>query len=169
MEIQYTLEKEDFIQFNLKQLSMDPKTRRAIGGQVILPILVILALTIFNYVQGTLSTLRLVLSVALMVAWPFFYMTFFKRGVKKRLSKIIDQKADGLNLGPRTVFIDEKGLKDSLGLLPFHSLHHLEESQGYFFFHQTKDAAYILPKRDLSQEQIDYVKEIFEKVQKKYT
>lgn len=168
MEINYTLEKEDYLQFNLKQLTHNKRTKRAMIIQMIIPTLVILAITIFFGIKGELSPLRLGLCVFLLFAWPFVYIKFFKSSVKKRLIRIIDKKADELNLGKRTLRIDEKGLRDVHGNLPFTHLHHIEESKGYYFFHETIDAAYILPKRDLTQEQDQYIRQLLSKVHEKY-
>src|SRR5699024_12114642 len=48
-------------------------------------------------------------------------------------------KAAELDLGPRKVFIDEHGLKEEKAILHFQDLIRIEETVGYFFFHQTED------------------------------
>lgn len=168
MEIKYTLEKEDYLQFNLKQLSSDKRTKKSMGIQMLIPMLILVVLGIFFLATGAMTLAKGGLLLVLLIAWPFIYVNFFKKSVKKRLIRIIDQRAKELNLGPRTLRIDEKGLRDVHGSLPFSRLHHIEESKGYYFFHETQDAAYILPKRDLTQEQVDYITNLLAKINEKY-
>src|SRR5699024_12804867 len=73
-------------------------------------------------------------------------------------------KAAELDLGPRKVFIDEHGLKEEKAILHFQDLIRIEETVGYFFFHQTEDLAYILPKRDLTDKQIEYIRATLRKI-----
>lgn len=168
MEIKYMLEKEDYLQFNLKQLSRHKKTKRAMGIQIILPMIVLLVMGLFLGLKGQLNLFKIGVLVLLLVAWPFIYIRFFKRSLKKRLLRIIDQREKELHLGPRTLRIDEKGLRDVYGSLPFTRLHHIEETVGYYFFHETEEAAYILPKRDLNQEQLDYIKNLLQRIHEKF-
>lgn len=164
MEIHYTLEKDDYLNFNLKQLSTDEKIKRAMASQIFIPVLVILALVAWYWYKDQLSPLRIGVFLFLLVAWPLLYLKLFKYTITKRLKSIIDQRAKELNLGERTLYIDEKGIKDQYGNLPFTHLHHIEEGKNYYFFHETREAAYILPKRDLSQEELDYISSILLKL-----
>lgn len=164
MEINYTLTPEDYIQFNFKQFGQNDKMKKTMMAQLTIPILVVLAILIFRFVQKTVTTKFIIFIVAAIILWPIIYTYFFKRTLRRRLEKITRDNADELDLGPRTVFIDEKGLREENSILRFHDLIRIEETVGYFFFHQTEDLAYILPKRDLSEEEIDHVRKTLQKI-----
>jgi len=164
MEINYTLTPEDYIQFNLKQFSQSNQLKKSMMIQLIIPILVAIALFLFRLFKKTLTTGFVIFIVAAIVLWPIVYTFFFKRTLRRRLEKITKEKAAELDLGPRKVFIDEHGLKEEKAILHFQDLIRIEETVGYFFFHQTEDLAYILPKRDLTDKQIEYIRATLRKI-----
>lgn len=166
MEINYTLTPEDYIQFNFKQFSQNDKMKRSMMIQLMVPILVVLAILIFRIVQKTVTTGFIIFIVAAIVLWPIIYTYFFKRTLRRRLEKITRERASELDLGPRSVFIDENGLREEKSILHFSDLIRIEETVGYYFFHQTEDLAYILPKRDLSEEEIEYIRSLLRRIGK---
>ncbi|MDO5037322.1 MAG: YcxB family protein [Tissierellia bacterium] len=160
MVINYTLTKEDYIQFNLKQLSASNKNRRRMALQMMVPMVLTLAIFLFYFFKGSLKVSTGIILTVLFLAWPFIYIYTFKRAVKKRLNQFIDQNLEDLNLGDKTLTITDKGLKDSESFRAFKNLYRIEESQGYYFFHQTDSAAIILPKRALSPQEDQELKAI---------
>ncbi len=164
MEINYTLTPEDYIQFNFKQFSQSNDLKKSMMIQLMVPILVVLAVLIFRIVKKSVTTPFVIFIVAAIIVWPVVYTFFFKRTLRRRLEKITKERADDLDLGPRKVFIDEHGLKEEKSMLRFQDLIRIEETVGYFFFHQTEDLAYILPKRDLTDDKIDYIRQTLRKI-----
>ncbi|MDO5302263.1 MAG: YcxB family protein [Tissierellia bacterium] len=162
MPIQFTITEEDYIELNLRNLHQNPKANRAIAIQLFIPILIFGLIFAFLFFTGKLTFRSGAVLVGLAIAIPVVYVLTLKKLLSRRLKKVLRRDPQGVDLGERSAQIHDWGIEDDGSKLVFTHLHHIEENKAYFYFFQREDDAYIIPKRDLSEEQIRYIQKVIQ-------
>lgn len=167
MKVNYTLKKEDYVNFSISQMGRDGKTKRTMALQMVIPMAVALIILIFQLTQGRLKTSHGIFLLVFIVGWPIIYRTLFRHTIKSRLISYLDKHEDRLGLGPKTMEFTQEGIGSSGDFFPLSSLHKLEETPDYYFFFVSPTSALILPKRDLDPASDQALRKILEGVASK--
>ena len=158
LEINYRLKEEDYVNFNMFHIKHSKTATRSLHMQRYLAPVFFIAISYVFSLLGDVPLFGLFITFLIMsILWIIFYPKYFYHFVKSRTKKFIREgKNDGL-IGEHRMVMTEEGIKDFTtngetsvrwpGIISF------KEDNLYIYLFNTSVSAYILPKRDLSNEE----------------
>ncbi|NDV69859.1 YcxB family protein [Dysgonomonas sp. 25] len=150
LELNYTLDKDDYIQFQLYIFSISPimKKQRRTGRFILLGILLILGILFIPF-NPFISYYFWGMAVLAFLLFPLYSRWFYKRTLRKNTErnydsenstisfKISDETIESSNkIGHTTMY-----LKELLSII---------ELADYFYIQQSKQVYYIIPKKKIA-------------------
>ncbi|MDQ0507977.1 Uncharacterised protein [Aedoeadaptatus ivorii] len=146
MKHRFTLSEEDYFRYQWFMFLNNPAAKRTMRIQQFLPMAVFVAVAIF-YLFTEKSIKDLLPLAGVLVLWPFVYVFFFKRSMRKKLKSLIARMKDDLPLGEHTVTIEDGALADGDVRFSFDEIRGIcEADRHYYIFYGDHPAAYLLPK-----------------------
>lgn len=165
MEIGYTLDEDDFLQYQL-YTSSKSKTikRRRLIMWALIPVLY-LALALYNYANKN-ELLFPVILLIFTILWFIFYPIYSKFRYKKHYKKYVQTNYKTRFFKPVELNINSNYIeaKDFTGesKINISEIEYLVELKDQFLLHVSSNASIIIPKRDLQE--IDDFKNEFKKL-----
>lgn len=156
MEFKYNLSEEDYIHFNLFHLKNSKAASRSLTIQRWSgPILFIVLYTI-----GDQTSLGLSLTILLSILWLFFYPKYFYNYTIRHVKKMIKEGKNANLLGEHKMTLTEEGIIDTTTngetKVNWSGIETYKEDNDYFYLYNSSVSAYILPKRDIQNEEISH-------------
>lgn len=157
MKIEYSIEKEDYIDFNMDQFknSKDLKKIFILQKGVISSTFLVFILYLYKYTERPLYQFLLVYGVIL-IGWIIFESLIIGFLVKKKLE--LESKQNVELFGEKSLDIKDEGLYDLSGeeilKIEWSDVKFIDESKDYLFIFVVTSLGYIIPKRYLTDETI---------------
>lgn len=149
----FTITENDYFAYQWHLFKHNPTAKRSMTIQMLTPIAVFVAITIF-YIATKKPVKGLYPLAVALVLWPFLYRTFFYRSMKKKLRKLIRKMEKDLPLGEHQVAITEEGIQDGDVDFTYDDIRSIVENENYLYlFYKDATQAYLLPKH-LANEKI---------------
>lgn len=154
MEIGYTLDEDDFLQYQLYTSSKSKTIKRKRLFLWILIPLLYLGLAIFNYVYKNELLFPLIL-IVFAILWFIIYPIYSKSRYKKHYKKHVKNNYKTRFFKPIELNINQNFIeaKDFTGesKINISEIEYLVELKNQFLIHVSSNASIIIPKRDLKE------------------
>lgn len=170
MNFEYSLTKQDYIDFNLFHMTYSDSMRRSISIQrFILPIGIII---ILPFLLASLTRIPLwywlIVCVCMSLFWIASYPKYLGRSVSKRISKMLNEgenEGKGI-LGKHSFSLSEDGIVDTSEhselRTKLNAIENVVESKDHIFIYISAISAFIIPTRIFAGE--DHKEEFLKKV-----
>jgi hypothetical protein len=156
MEIEYDLDIEDMVEFNLYALSHHPQTRKRLKTERILTISFAILFMLLGIVMVLidLTLTPIVLFIAALgfgiYCWFLFNANFFRRRIRKMLIKQYS-KIPNDEIGRHKLAISEEGLRESMdfgnSFVNWTAFDSIMQADNYLYFLLNPGKGYIVPKK----------------------
>lgn len=152
MELEYKLQEEDYIAFNLYHAKKSPSISNSLKLQRLMgPIVFIPAAFLTAYYTSPPLVFWLVLFGIASFMWLRFYPQYLDREMTKRLKKILNEgKTEGL-YQKRNIEVTEDGISQSsesgYSKIKWRDLESIDNMKEYIYVFDTSLSAFIIPKR----------------------
>ena len=164
--IEYTINKEDLLDFNLYHIFNSKHYKRyALFSRVIGPVILILAPIILFFIT---SSLLYSLSVYGVVAplWIIYYPRYLRWHTKKELKKILGEGENRGVIGDMTIALTLTGIHQTSEsgeeITYWSGVEKVIITDDHIFIYISTSKAYIIPKRELSVDTIIKFLEVLE-------
>lgn len=156
--VNYTLTRDAYTAYNIYYLAHSPSTKRLmLMGQFVLPLFVMAACGLFYLLSVMTATQACVVSAVTYGVFVFFYPLFFRRGVKRRLDRMM---ADGLGreyLGEHVLELKQAGIQDAsesgyVVEVPYANVERTVENDGHLYVFIGHATAFVIPLDALGDE-----------------
>ena len=157
MKIDYQLNKQDYIDFNMNYMSNSKTVKRVFVAQrYITPIIFLLISFIMMKVTSIPQGYLFKGAIVCYVLWVIFYPMYFKWASSRRILKMIDEDKSEDMLGKRSLTLTDKSI---INLTPqgesktdWRNIKKITETQKHIFIFISSASAYILPARIFKDE-----------------
>lgn len=158
MKINYILENEDIVNFNLYQFKKSSKFYTTLLFQSILPMaIMVFAVTRLkpNLFSNSSSYLML---IPLFLIWVFLFKYIFEFTLKRKILRLLKmQKNVEIGLEKNMTFSENSLIEGSGQELNYKDILMIKDVNNYIYIYKDSEQAYILPKKYLSEENIQYI------------
>ena len=149
----FTITEDDYFDYQWHLFKHNPTAKRSMTIQMLVPIAVFVAITIF-YIATKKPVDGLYPLGAAITLWPLLYRFFFYRSMQKKLRKLIRKMEKDLPIGEHHVAITEEGITDGDVDFTYDDIRSVVENENYLYlFYKDATQAYLLPKH-LANEKI---------------
>lgn len=150
----FTITEDDYFAYQWHLFKHNPTAKRSMTIQMLAPIAVFVAITIF-YIATKKPVKGLYPLGAAITLWPLLYCFFFNRSMQKKLRKLIRKMEKDLPIGEHHVVITEEGITDGDVAFTYDDIRDLVANENYLYlFYKDATQAYLLPK-NLANEKIN--------------
>lgn len=152
MKIDYQLNKQDYIDFNMNYMS-NSKTVKSlfIAQRYVVPIIFLLIPFIMIRVKNITLGYWVNIFLVCYILWVIFYPKYFKWTTSKRMVKMLDEGDNTDMLGKRSLTLSEEGVIDCSTLseskTAWSAIEKITQTQKHIFIFISSVSAYILPVR----------------------
>ena len=159
MNISYNVTEADFIQFNYFHYTNSTAGKRALTQQRFIgPITFLIMGVAFMYVTSLPKWYIAVLMLLASVIWYFYYPVYFKRLIKREVTKMLEEgKNEGL-LGKHQLLMTDQGFVEvtphERTRAKWQSIKKMEEDKEAIYLYNSSVSALILPKRELKEPEV---------------
>lgn len=155
MKIEFELNKQDYINFNLNHLRHSDELKRTIAKQrYVIPVIYLTIPFILDRFAAIPLWYGLTIFSVLAVIWAAFYPQYYKWRVARLVSKMIDEGNNIGMLGKRCISLTEAGIVDTgesdESKTNWESVESIEETEEYIYVYNSAISAYLIPKRSFS-------------------
>lgn len=164
VELNYKLENDDFVAFNL-HFSKSSATHKHAIRKTRLIALSATALVLFSIFYLWLKSWVVAIAVAgsgALLAWLVSPREYWKE-VEKTISRMADCEGIG-ELGRYRLRIEEAGLREEVGgnvtTTAYSSISRIEETDEHVFIFIAPIRAYIIPKQEVGAQLVDFLEEL---------
>jgi hypothetical protein len=152
MKIEYDLTKQDYIDFNMHYIENSPKLKRSLFIQRFVIALVFLIFPfIFSKNSGTPFLPSFIVYGVIFILWVLFYPKYYRTIAKKRIIKLIDKGGSAIQLGHRSITLNEEGLEEfseqGESKSSWSSIERIEETENHIYIFIGSTNAYLVPIR----------------------
>lgn len=149
--VTYTLTRDAYAAYNVYYLAHSPSTKRLmLMGQFVLPFFVMAACGLFYLLSVMTAAQACVISAVTYGVFVFFYPVLFRRGVKRRLDRIM---ADGVGreyLGEHVLELRQTGIRDACQSgyvveVPYANVERVLENDGHLYVFIGQTTAFVIP------------------------
>ena len=158
MTLKYTLTSEDYIAFNLYHSQHSQSLRKMIAVQRILPALVFIVFGLFlaSWFQMPFLFALSIYSILALI-WILYYPHYFKRTLRKRVSKMLNEKDNRTLLGDYVMILGPEGFESKSNSqetkIEWSGIQSLEVTKDYIFLYNSSISAFILPSSAFHSEE----------------
>ncbi|MDL4842269.1 YcxB family protein [Aquibacillus rhizosphaerae] len=154
MEINYTLTKDDYINFNLYHAKHSKSIQKTLFYlRVTAPILYLGLAAVFSFITEIPILVTLVPFIVISILWVVFYPRLFYGTIKRNAYKMIKESENDSLLGKHQMKVDEAGIIDKTTngqtSVNWSGVVNFAEEKDYYFIYIGSINAYIIPKRYL--------------------
>ncbi|OJV66511.1 MAG: hypothetical protein BGO41_03550 [Clostridiales bacterium 38-18] len=149
MKLNYEIKLEDYIAFNMNFIDTSKAMKRSLLVQRFLFPLIFLVLAKFlqPILEISLIPLMIIMS-AIVVVWMAFYDKWYRKSIKRKISKLIESgKVPGL-IGKHELLVDATQISDKTkeSFTYYNTVDKVNETKTHVFVYVSQVMAYIVPK-----------------------
>ncbi|WP_088072301.1 YcxB family protein [Gottfriedia luciferensis] len=150
MKINYEINLEDYIEFNLHHLMHSKTVQKSLWKQRIVVSLIYLILPFLISYFFNLPLLWYLITFSLAsILWFLFFPKYFYRSAKNKMIKHLSEKDDHVLFGEHLLKIDENGMKEitqsSVHEIKWDNIVEVKGTIGYFYIYFSSMQAIIIP------------------------
>ncbi|MDO5713111.1 MAG: YcxB family protein [Tissierellia bacterium] len=163
MKIEYEINAEDLIQFNLFHLEMDKRAQKAFRLQTGVPLIIFFIYLVFKYIKQSVSFFKGVLIFLIVtILWTVIYRKVFKKIIELKMRKILKSQTNNNNFGIKSMEFHDKYLMETTKgrkkKLFYKNVFRAVETKDYIYIYEGPGIAYTLPKKYLTEDQLKEIK-----------
>lgn len=149
--VTYTLTRDAYTTYNVYYLAHSPSTRRLmLMGQFVLPLFVMAACGLFYLLSMMSATQACMISAVTYGVFVFFYPVFFRRGVKRRLDKVMAEGVGREYMGEHVLELRPNGIRDACQSgyvveVPYANVEKVVENDGHLYVFIGLTTAFVIP------------------------
>ncbi|MCR1900119.1 YcxB family protein [Irregularibacter muris] len=152
MEISYSLNEQDYIDFNLYHINHSDTLKKSLMIQrYVLPLIFFIIPFVATRVTDIPLWYWTSVSMVAIVVWMIFYPRYFKWEISKRLVKMLKEGKNDVMLGHRSLSLTSQGIiEHSVGSeskTSWDVVGNIYETKDYLFIYISSVSAYIVPIR----------------------
>ncbi len=167
MKINYKLEKEDYIKYNLHFVETSKDLKKVLWIRRLLGTISLYLIGNFVGQMMKIDSKLWTYGFAILAGiWFVFYGRYFKWSTRRKLTKLLSKDENQDLLGEKSLEIRDEKIIELLGdkrsEIKFATIDYVENTEEYIYIYLKSMAAYVIPKRCItSEDDFGQVLEIF--------
>lgn len=150
MEIEYNINRQDYLDFNLFHTKYSETIRKAIFKNRYIISLSYFIFPLFALITDIPAWYWLILSILTYVIWILVYPKYYEYKLNKIVSKILSEDKNNI-LGDKSISLEEEGIIasdiSSESKTNWSGIVSIEETENHIFIFKSSVSAYIIPIR----------------------
>lgn len=151
MRLDYELNKQDYLNFNIYHSENSETIKHNLKKQIIIPPIAYIVIGLALSLVTEAGFIFLIAFVICSVFWVVFYPAYFKRVVKRNINKMLSEGKNTSLEYKISLSLDDAGIKSvsekGESSIKWEGIERLSESNEYYFLYITSVSAAIVPKR----------------------